>query len=1004
MVTSAENTLNENTPPLNVNANINGTPVSENPNSEIPSSSASTSRIYTSANTTNPTYSHRDSLFQFQEFATGSGRPPASSAFTKASEITHLIRHEFCGKPEELQAFIDDANLAMSVCPPRFIPQVFTEIVAHITKGARTDLQGRNFVEWEPLKEHLRRKYKYHYTFDQLCDQLSGITQKPNEKTEAYADRIRQLVWKAKEIAKTTGENLDYVEKVLERYALNRFKNHTLPEMSKFLRIKGVKTFDDAVLEALDEERISRTNVLKYCSRCKTNTHNTSECNRKPFSSNNNHGSSSNNVKTCAYCRIPGHSLSKCRKRAYNERMKKENTLNSSNSSLSVRAIYCRKPGHLVKNCFKLKNKNSQDEKRSSPQKSTFSPAESKNLGQKSDENVRKTINMIQRQTFKPMKTFVHLSSPFLKKDKIVFLVDTGAEVSVIPIELIQAKHLESLETQNYSESLQAIVGELPCLGTIFLPFQFGEEKYDFKFHVVRQCDVGTFDTGILGNNILQTVKADIINSSLTMKLTTLGIELPLFESPILETTTATISNLRQKRPVMVKPFKLSPSLIEVPSPESQTSSIAQLEVHSTFEPSPSDESLSQDSQDFQELNVYQSLDISQNSASHKEAFEFFEHLLTLPDAQIPFLLKGTLESSNPQIQSISLQNDYDERTLQVLSKLRLSHLTPAVRELFETLIDQYSDDFFLKSDPLPLFHNEFQHEIHLTVERPIFVKNYRFPVCHKEEVERQTQELLERGIIKPSKSPWNAPIWVGPKKLDASGETKWRLVIDYRRLNSITVEDRVPMPNIQEILDNIGNASIFSTLDLANGFHQIPVRECDQPKTAFSTHQAHFEFTRMPFGLKNAPATFSRMINTVFSDVINKFCFVYLDDIIVFSQDTPQYLDHLHEIFKRIHEHYLQIQPDKSEFLKTKIVYLGHVVSIQGIQPDPEKTKVLTDYPIPKNVKQIQRFLGLTGYYRKFILDHAKKAKPLMVYSRKMNLLFGQKPNKKALMNLLKP
>lgn len=186
------------------------------------------------------------------------------------------------------------------------------------------------------------------------------------------------------------------------------------------------------------------------------------------------------------------------------------------------------------------------------------------------------------------------------------------------------------------------------------------------------------------------------------------------------------------------------------------------------------------------------------------------------------------------------------DRTNEVIDLLRVSHLNHEEKDALYGLCATFSDIFHLPKDRLT--HTEaIQHEIATTSSDPINTKSYRFPDVHKQEVQTQINKMLDEGIIKPSISPWSSPIWVVPKKSDASGQSKWRVVIDYRRLNDITIGDSYPIPNISEILDQLGKSKYFSTLDLASDFHQIKMSERDAPKTAFSVPQGHFEFTRMP-------------------------------------------------------------------------------------------------------------------------------------------------------------
>jgi hypothetical protein len=196
---------------------------------------------------------------------------------------------------------------------------------------------------------------------------------------------------------------------------------------------------------------------------------------------------------------------------------------------------------------------------------------------------------------------------------------------------------------------------------------------------------------------------------------------------------------------------------------------------------------------------------------------------------------------------------------------------------------------------------------------------------------------MLKDEIIQPSQSPWNFPILVVRKKLDALGIRKWRIWVDFQKLNEVTVGDSFPLPNIQDILDKLGRARYFSALDCASGYWQVPLEE-DRMKIAFSTAQGHYEYLRMLFGLKSAPSTFQRLMNNVLMGLIGTRCFVYLDDMIIFGETLEEHNTRLKELFERLRQFKLKIEPDKCEFLKTELNYLGHVVTIEGVKPDPQK------------------------------------------------------------------
>lgn len=311
------------------------------------------------------------------------------------------------------------------------------------------------------------------------------------------------------------------------------------------------------------------------------------------------------------------------------------------------------------------------------------------------------------------------------------------------------------------------------------------------------------------------------------------------------------------------------------------------------------------------------------------------------------------------------------------LKNLRLDHCNKEENNSIRKLCFEYRDIFYCENIPLS-FTNKITHKIRLKDDTPIFTKSYRFPEVHRTEVKDQIAKMLDQDIIQLSTSPWSSPIWIVPKKLDASGHKKWRLVIDYRALNMRSIDEKWPLPNITDILDKLGKANYFTTLDLASGFHQILVDPEDIEKTAFSTEGGHYEFKRMPFGLKNAPCTFQRVMDNVLRGLQNEICSVYLDDIIIFSTSLEEHLDRIKLVFDRLRESNFKIQLDKSEFLKKNVQYLGHIITQEGVKPNPEKISIIKNFPIPKTQKDIKSFLGLLGYYRRFIRDFAKITKPM--------------------------
>ena len=201
-----------------------------------------------------------------------------------------------------------------------------------------------------------------------------------------------------------------------------------------------------------------------------------------------------------------------------------------------------------------------------------------------------------------------------------------------------------------------------------------------------------------------------------------------------------------------------------------------------------------------------------------------------------------------------------NERTTKIIQLLRVNHLTQKEKDLIINICEEFSDIFHLKGEYLTTT-DIIKHSIHTKNDVPVNCKLYRFPKIHEEEVNKQIKEMLENNIIRHSKSPYSSNLWIVPKKMDSSGKQKWRLVVDYRKLNEITEGDSYPLPSIENILDHLGNAKHFTVMDLSSGFHQINMEEKDKPKTAFRTSNNQYEFNRMPFGLKCSPNTFARMM-----------------------------------------------------------------------------------------------------------------------------------------------
>ena len=268
--------------------------------------------------------------------------------------------------------------------------------------------------------------------------------------------------------------------------------------------------------------------------------------------------------------------------------------------------------------------------------------------------------------------------------------------------------------------------------------------------------------------------------------------------------------------------------------------------------------------------------------------------------------------------------------------------------------------------------HN-VEHLLPLTDNIPFKIGPYRNSRYEDDAIWPELEELLKKHFIEKSTSQYASPLILVPKK-----DGKVRLCIDYRRLNAKTVKEIYPMPRIDETLDRLQGAKIFSSLDMKSGYHQVPVAEADRHKTAFITKYGLYQWTSMPFGLCNAPATFQRLMDAILQGLNWQCCLVYLDDVIIYSKDINEHAKHLEQVFAALSRANLRLNSAKCNFAKEELRYLGHLISAKGIQPDSTKTDPLNQIPNPKNVHDVRALLGMLGYYRRFIRNFATIAEPL--------------------------
>ncbi|KAL0537311.1 hypothetical protein IC582_026288 [Cucumis melo] len=348
-----------------------------------------------------------------------------------------------------------------------------------------------------------------------------------------------------------------------------------------------------------------------------------------------------------------------------------------------------------------------------------------------------------------------------------------------------------------------------------------------------------------------------------------------------------------------------------------------------------------------------------------------------------------------PWIASFKFKGGGSKSLPQVISAIRASKLlSQGTWGILASVVDTREVDVSLSSEPVvrdypDVFPEELpglppHREVEFAIELepgtvPISRAPYRMAPAELKELKVQLQELLDKGFIRPSVSPWGAPV-LFVKKKDGS----MRLCIDYRELNKVTVKNRYPLPRIDDLFDQLQGATVFSKIDLRSGYHQLRIKDEDVPKTAFRSRYGHYEFIVMSFGLTNAPAVFMDLMNRVFREFLDTFVIVFIDDILIYSKTEAEHEKHLRMVLQTLRDNKLYAKFSKCEFWLKQVSFLGHVVSKAGVSVDPAKIAAVTGWTRPSTVSEVRSFLGLAGYYRRFVENFSRIATPLTQLTRK--------------------
>src|SRR3954467_11121149 len=294
----------------------------------------------------------------------------------------------------------------------------------------------------------------------------------------------------------------------------------------------------------------------------------------------------------------------------------------------------------------------------------------------------------------------------------------------------------------------------------------------------------------------------------------------------------------------------------------------------------------------------------------------------------------------------------------------------PRIKPLLNEFQDVFPDELPLELPPNRSCNHRIQLEPgSIPPWRPI----YRMSPLELDSLKEELDRLLKNGSVEPSVSPFGAPV-IFVKKKDGT----LRMCIDYRALNNITIKNRFPIPLIDDLTDRLFGAKVFTKIDLRWGYNQVRIHQDDIEKAAFCTRYGHYQYKVMPFGLMNAPATFQALVQDILRPLLDSCVIVYIDDILIYSRNDQEHVQHIRQVLEILRKHKMYGNMAKCEFFKESVEYLGHVISSKGIATDPKKVEAVKQWPVPTNIKEVQSFLGLCNYYRRFIEGYSKIAAPL--------------------------
>lgn len=522
----------------------------------------------------------------------------------------------------------------------------------------------------------------------------------------------------------------------------------------------------------------------------------------------------------------------------------------------------------------------------------------------------------------------------------IIFSIDTGAQISILkPTKLFKDGIIKSSEKIFVSGVTEG--EKIRTLGTIDTDIKFSGFKIPYKFHVLN-AGFRLKTDGILGADFLRKFGASInfANSTIGLHIKIDSYNDTEFSNHAKPTTNPLLASVKTN------------------AQNKTRQNIAKIDKFPKRK-------------DFYELisNDY----FNQEKFEEKIAKKIEIEPCDVYDCFSVKMINVQNEISNPI-----------DRANILFSKANLNENSAHQKEIIKNLLLEFSDAFYVQGD-IFVPSNIYQHRLRLKPNSPIVhIKQYRLPCSDQIEIERQIQELLHRGIVERSTSPYNSPAFLVKKPPTDENKTAKRLVLDYKELNKVCYDQYFSLPIIDDVTNKMHGSKIFTKLDVRGAYHHVQLHKDSRPLTAFSTSKGHYQFRCVPFGIQSGPVAWNFTANILFSEFINDALFAYVDDLLSHAKTINEQIKLLKHIFKKLIKHNIKLNIEKCLFFQTEVRYLGFKFTTNGLKADERKTFCINNFPVPKNLKQTQRFIGMCSFYRRFVPKFSNIASELYKLCKK--------------------